>query len=58
MQDIICAGLNPGCYRCVVMLGMPYPNPRDPELRERMRYLDAQQLQQRQASLDVCKIAL
>lgn len=40
------------------MLGMPYPNPRDPELRERMRYLDAQQLQQRQASLDVCKIAL
>jgi chromosome transmission fidelity protein 1 len=24
-----------------VVLGMPYPNPSDPELRERMRYLDA-----------------
>jgi chromosome transmission fidelity protein 1 len=27
----------------VVVLGMPYPNPADPELRERMRYLAAQQ---------------
>ncbi|KAG2440974.1 hypothetical protein HXX76_003827 [Chlamydomonas incerta] len=26
--------------RCVVVLGLPYPNPSDPELRERMRYLD------------------
>ena len=23
------------------MVGMPYPNPTDPELRERMRFLDA-----------------
>jgi len=27
--------------RCVVMLGLPYPNPSDPELRERMRFYDA-----------------
>lgn len=27
--------------RCVVVVGMPYPNARDPELRERMLYLDA-----------------
>ncbi|GLI65473.1 hypothetical protein VaNZ11_009010, partial [Volvox africanus] len=26
--------------RCVVVLGLPYPNPSEPELRERMRYLD------------------
>lgn len=26
--------------RCVVVLGLPYPNPSDPELRERMRFLD------------------
>ena len=26
--------------RCVVVLGLPYPNPSDPELRERVRYLD------------------
>ncbi|KAK9843489.1 hypothetical protein WJX81_005623 [Elliptochloris bilobata] len=32
-----------GLGRCVVVLGMPFPNPADPELRERMRYLDAQQ---------------
>jgi chromosome transmission fidelity protein 1 len=25
----------------VVVLGMPYPNPSDPELQERMRFLDA-----------------
>jgi len=24
-----------------VVLGMPYPNPADPELRERMRFIDA-----------------
>ena len=29
-----------GC-RCVVVMGMPFPNPTDPELCERMRYLDA-----------------
>ena len=28
--------------RCVVMIGMPYPNPQDPELRERMIFMDAQ----------------
>ena len=28
--------------RCVVMIGMPYPNPQDPELRERMVFMDAQ----------------
>lgn len=33
------------CCRCVVMVGMPYPNPADPELQERMRYMDAQQQQ-------------
>ena len=27
-----------------MVLGMPFPNPADPELRERMRYLDMQQL--------------
>ena len=26
--------------RCVVVLGMPYPNPTDPEIVERMAYLD------------------
>ncbi len=34
------ASLPPAC-RCVVVLGMPYPNPSDPELQERMRFLDA-----------------
>ncbi|KAK9792715.1 hypothetical protein WJX73_001436 [Symbiochloris irregularis] len=32
-----------GLGRCVVMLGLPYPNPTDPELCERMRYLDNHQ---------------
>ena len=27
------------------MIGMPYPNPTDPELQERMRFMDAQQEQ-------------
>ena len=31
--------------RCVVMVGMPYPNPTDPELQERMRFMDTQQQQ-------------
>ncbi|WIA09167.1 hypothetical protein OEZ85_008578 [Tetradesmus obliquus] len=31
-----------GLGRCVVMLGMPYPNPSDLELKERMAYLDKQ----------------
>lgn len=26
--------------RCVIMVGMPYPNPKDPELMERMAYYD------------------
>jgi chromosome transmission fidelity protein 1 len=28
--------------RLVIMVGLPYPNPQDPELVERMRYLDSQ----------------
>ncbi len=28
--------------RLVVMVGLPYPNPQDPELRERMRFMDRQ----------------
>ncbi|DBA85066.1 TPA: hypothetical protein ACH3X2_005791 [Trebouxia sp. C0005] len=34
-----------GFGRCVVMVGMPYPNPTDPELQERMRFMDTQQQQ-------------
>lgn len=26
--------------RCVIMVGLPYPNPSDPELQERMRFMD------------------
>ena len=33
---------NDGLGRCVVLVGLPYANPNDPELAERMRYLDAQ----------------
>ncbi|CAK0764311.1 hypothetical protein CVIRNUC_003145 [Coccomyxa viridis] len=29
-----------GLGRCVVVMGMPFPNPADPELCERMRFLD------------------
>ena len=29
-----------GLARCVVMVGLPFPNPSDPELRERMAYFD------------------
>jgi len=29
------------CDRCVVMVGMPYPNPTDAELRERMAFMDS-----------------
>ena len=28
--------------RCVVVIGMPYPNAHDPELRERMAFIDGQ----------------
>ena len=27
-------------FRCVIMVGMPYPNPKDPELLERMKTLN------------------
>jgi len=27
-----------GLGRCVVMVGLPFPNPRDPELMERVRF--------------------
>lgn len=26
--------------RCVVVVGLPYPNPRDPELLARMKFID------------------
>lgn len=26
--------------RCVIVVGLPYPNPSDPELQERLRYID------------------
>ncbi|GAB4815219.1 hypothetical protein N2152v2_002265 [Parachlorella kessleri] len=29
--------------RCVIMVGLPYPNPSDPELQERLRFIDRQQ---------------
>jgi chromosome transmission fidelity protein 1 len=29
-----------GMGRCVVMVGLPYPSPSDPELIERMKYID------------------
>lgn len=29
-----------GMGRCVIMVGLPYPSPNDPELVERMRYID------------------
>jgi len=29
--------------RCVVVVGLPYPNSKDPELAERMQYLTARQ---------------
>ncbi|KAJ7527554.1 hypothetical protein O6H91_16G060900 [Diphasiastrum complanatum] len=29
-----------GMGRCVIMVGLPYPSPSDPELLERMRYID------------------
>ncbi|KXZ56265.1 hypothetical protein GPECTOR_1g231 [Gonium pectorale] len=38
--------------RCVVVLGLPYPNPTEPELRERMRYLDEQAAAAAQAGTD------
>lgn len=30
-----------GVHRCVVMVGLPYPNPQDPELLRRMAFMDA-----------------
>ena len=29
------------CFRCIVMVGLPYPNIRSPELKEKMDYLNA-----------------
>ena len=26
--------------RCIIMVGLPYPNPSDPELQERLKYID------------------
>ena len=40
MQRLAGLRCNVRC-RCVVMMGMPFPNPTDAELCERMRYLDA-----------------
>lgn len=31
---------NDGMGRCVVMVGLPYPSPSDPELVERMKFID------------------
>ena len=28
-------------YRCVVMVGLPYPNIKSPELAEKMQYLNS-----------------
>ena len=36
-----------GLARCVVMVGLPYPDKSDPELVQKMNYLDAQERQQR-----------
>lgn len=46
MSPCVCARLwceyvpMPAC-RCVVVLGLPYPNPSDPELQQRMAHMDA-----------------
>lgn len=32
---------NDGMGRCVVMVGLPYPSPSDPELVERMKFIDS-----------------
>ena len=44
--------------RCVIMVGLPYPNPSDPELQERLRFVDrnstatkASQQQQQQGTI-------
>ena len=36
-----------GLARCVVMVGLPYPDVSDPELAQKMAYLDAQEQEQR-----------
>lgn len=37
-------------YRCVVMVGMPYPNIKSPELQEKMAYLD-------QTLVSICRVS-
>lgn len=40
-----------GMARCVVMVGLPYPDKSDPELALKMAYLDAQEASQRQRAI-------
>jgi chromosome transmission fidelity protein 1 len=36
--------------RCVIMVGLPYPNPSDPELQERLRFVDRNSSNSKSAS--------
>lgn len=44
-DDFLKKGINfnDGLARCVVMVGLPYPNSFDPILKEKMKYLDEKQ---------------
>ena len=37
---IIMIALFSTCFRCIVMVGLPYPNLKSPELKEKMEYLN------------------